>query len=51
MFLLPKDVELRGNYSLAVDNDNFIWLVIGQSSGTPNEVWRGRLNRLGFKQQ
>lgn len=51
MFLLPKEIELRGNYSLAVDNDNFIWIIIGQSSNTPNEVWRGRLNRLGFKQQ
>lgn len=50
-FLLPEEVSLRGNYSLAVDSDNFIWIVIGQSGDAPNEVWRGRLNRLGFKNQ
>lgn len=51
MFLLPQEVSLRGNYSLTVDSDNFIWIVIGQSGDAPNEVWRGRLNRLGFKKQ
>lgn len=47
-FLLPQEVYLSGNYSMTVDDENFIWLIIG---GQPNEVWRGRLNRLGFKNQ
>lgn len=47
-FLLPQEVYLGGNYSMTTDDDNFIWLIVG---GQPNEVWRGRLNRLGFKNQ
>ena len=31
--------------AVAVDADNFIWLI---SSGT-GEVWRGRLNKMGWK--
>ena len=26
----------------AVDNNNFVWVVIG------NRAWKGRINRLGF---
>lgn len=49
-FLLPEAFKDKGNYSMTVDKNNFIWIVFG-GSGTQNEVWRGRLNRLGFKQQ
>lgn len=31
-------------FALAVDEDNFLWLV----GGGTGEVWRGRLNRLGW---
>lgn len=47
MFMLPESFEGKGSYSLTVDKENYIWIVWG-GNGTPNEVWRGRLNRLGF---
>ena len=37
----------ESDYSMVVDKDHFIWIM----RSTPNEVWRGRLNRLGFKVQ
>lgn len=36
-----------GNYSCIVDNDNFIWIMWSKSG----EVWRGRINKLGFEKQ
>lgn len=48
--LLPEAFKGRGHFSMVVDKDYFIWIVFG-GNGTPNEVWRGRLNRLGFKDQ
>ena len=50
-FLLEK--TFNGNtapYSVIVDENNFIWIVFG-GKGTENKVWRGRLNKLGFKGQ
>lgn len=47
LFLLPEAFKDKGSYSLTVDKENYIWIVWG-GNGTPNEVWRGRLNRLGF---
>ncbi len=45
MFLLPKAiVGKETDYSMVVGPNNFIWLMLSN----PNEVWRGRLNRLGF---
>ncbi len=44
-FLFPE--EIRGkesDYSMVVDDQNRIWIM----RDTPNEVWRGKLNRLGF---
>jgi hypothetical protein len=32
-------------YSIVIDRDNFIWIIWGQKG----EVWRGRINKLGFK--
>ena len=32
------------------DKRDFIWVIFG-GNGTKNEVWRGRLNRLGFEIQ
>lgn len=49
-FLLPKEVKGKEVYSMTIDKNNFIWIVFG-GKGTQNEVWRGRLNKLGFKQQ
>lgn len=39
--------ESEGNYSSIVDKDNFIWIMWGKSG----EVWRGRINKLGFEKQ
>ncbi len=47
-FLLPEKFKDKGSYSMTVDKNNFIWIVFG-GNNTKNEVWRGRLNRLGFK--
>lgn len=49
-FLLPLEFKEKGSYSMTVDKNNYIWIVFG-GNGTKNEVWRGRLNKLGFKKQ
>lgn len=53
-FLLPETFKGKNNYSIVVDptvnaddKRDFIWVVFG-GNGAANEVWRGRLNRLGF---
>lgn len=45
-FQCPKDMARPTAVSAFADKDNFIWLIC---SGT-GEVWRGRLNRLGWKE-
>lgn len=43
---LPIDLEgIEGCITSTVDENNFIWII------TNAQVWRGRLNRLGFAQQ
>lgn len=37
----------KGNYSLAIDKNNYIWIVWNEDCS----VWRGRLNKLGFARQ
>lgn len=60
-FLLPESFNKKGAYSIIVeptkdktvasaDKRDFIWVIFG-GNGTKNEVWRGRLNRLGFEIQ
>ena len=39
--------EAKGNYSCVVDDQQFIWIMWSQTG----EVWRGRINKLGFKRQ
>ena len=36
--------EADGNYSCIVDDQQFIWIMWSQTG----EVWRGRINKLGF---
>ncbi|NDV57172.1 hypothetical protein D0T85_03480 [Bacteroides sp. 519] len=43
-FMFNEGFAGRGDYSSLVDEDNFIWIVWKDK----NEVWRGRLNKLGF---
>lgn len=60
-FLLPSDFAGKASYTVAVDatpagavsaadKRDFIWVIFG-GNGTPNEVWRGRLNKLGFEKE
>ncbi|MBO4984326.1 MAG: hypothetical protein J6C87_01630 [Bacteroides sp.] len=46
-FSMLEEFYMKGFYSLNIDKDNYIWIVWG-GNGATNEVWRGRLNRLGF---
>lgn len=39
--------QSKGNYSIAIDEHQFIWLTWGSTG----EVWRGRINKLGFEKQ
>ena len=39
--------QAEGNYSCVVDNNNFIWIMWSKTG----EVWRGRINKLGFIKQ
>lgn len=44
-FLFPETIrDQESDYSMVVDDENRIWIM----RDTPNEVWRGKLNRLGF---
>lgn len=45
---LDYSFEGRTAYSSAVDGDGWIWMVFSSEDGLSDEVWRGRVNRLGF---
>ena len=45
--LLPEALKGKANYSSTIDKDKFIWIVISENGN--NQLWRGRLNRYGFK--
>ena len=54
-FLLPTEFEGKTSYSVVIDptvdasdKRDYIWVVFG-GHGMDNEVWRGRLNKLGFE--
>lgn len=49
--MFPKDfLDRNPEFSYLVDNDNFIWMFWTPSTQTGGraEVWRGKINRLGF---
>lgn len=51
IYMMPEDYQARGFSSICVDKNNYILLFGGKAgSSTPilNELWRGRINRLGF---
>jgi len=51
IFPMPDDFEGRGYMSVLIDKDNYIWLFGGKAGNNTNcwnEIWRGRINRLGF---
>ncbi|MBQ8889714.1 MAG: hypothetical protein IJY59_09560 [Bacteroidaceae bacterium] len=39
--------QAEGNYSCIVDKNKFIWVIWSKTG----EIWRGRINKLGFKKQ
>ena len=43
-FWMPEEFKNKGDYSMVLDKNNFIWII-----WNTGEVWRGRLNKLGFK--
>lgn len=51
LVVFPEQFTGRGFSSIIVDEDNYINLFGGKTSGDSNdlnEIWRGRINRLGF---
>ncbi len=51
---LPEDFESRAYATLIVDENNYMMIFGGKASAVSNhadEVWKGRINRLGFKKQ
>lgn len=52
LVVFPQEFVGRGNASVVVDKDNYMLLFGGKTSSSAkalDEVWRGRINRLGFK--
>ncbi|MDR0744110.1 MAG: DUF6242 domain-containing protein [Tannerella sp.] len=50
--IMPEDYSARGFSSVIIDKDNFILLFggkVGKDTNILNELWRGRINRLGFR--
>lgn len=45
---LDYSFEGRTAYSSVVDGDGWLWVVFSSEDGRSDEVWRGRVNRLGF---
>lgn len=52
--VMPDNFTARGFASIHVDKENFIYLFGGKEKTDSNEldqVWRGRIHRLGFKEE
>lgn len=48
-FLLPMELNGKDVYSSVVDKDNYIWIIVSEAGN--NQLWRGRLNKYGYKRQ
>ena len=51
IYLMPEEFSARGFASVIVDKANYILLFGGKArpdTNVLNEIWRGRINRLGF---
>lgn len=50
-FYFPAGLKARAgsSYSMVVDDQNFIWIICSKSGTGSDDVWRARLNKLGFK--
>ena len=54
MVILPAEYQARGYASMLVDADNFLLIFGGKTNETGSfldEIWKGRINRLGFERQ
>lgn len=54
LVVLPNEYTARGFASMLVDKNNYLCIFGGKTARTAsvlNEVWRGRINRLGFERQ
>jgi len=52
LMYFPESFKARGYASVIVDKDNFLHLFGGKENNSANildELWSGRINRLGFK--
>lgn len=46
-FLYPSEFQKRTNYSMVTDDKGYLWVTWGEE----DEVWKGRVNKLGFENQ
>ncbi len=54
LVVLPASYQARGFASLLVDKDNYLMIFGGKSTmggQDLNDIWKGRINRLGFERQ
>lgn len=54
LVVLPDDYNARGFASMLVDDENYLCIFGGKTASLAsilNEIWRGRVNRLGFERQ
>ena len=51
-FYFPTGLTARkgSEYSMVVDSNNFIWIICSKGLTGGDDVWRCRLNKLGFKE-
>lgn len=51
-FYFPAELTARkgSEYSMVVDSNNFIWIICSKGLTGTDDVWRCRLNKLGFKE-
>lgn len=52
LVVMPEDYKARGVASVLVDEENFMWIFGGKENNNANDldqIWKGRINRLGFK--
>jgi hypothetical protein len=53
-YVMPEEYDPRGFSSVIIDKENYMLLFGGKAStdtNVLNELWRGRINRLGFKEE
>ena len=52
LIVLPNTYGARGYASIYVDKEQFMYILGGKTSNNSNvldQIWRGRINRLAFK--